>query len=385
MSAGSLGHGRAANGEGSVYEYPKDSGRWFAKVSLPARRRVTRGPFESRAKARTALGRLRREIEDESPDLTRQTTGQFLAVWLDESVRPSVRPTTYAAYEYQVRVHLTPAIGGVMLHSLTPEHVQTMLNGIARSGRSPSTVSQTRRVLRRALQQAVEWRRLRDNPAAIVRAPRIPTAERSILEPDQARALLAAATKADDHLEPLYALALASGLRQGELLGLRWSRVDLDSATLRVDGQLQRVGKEWRIVEPKSARGTRTIALPALAVAALRRRRQQQIQDRLRAGEFWEGTDADLVFTTRLGRPLMQSNLHRAWKRALANAGLPTSVRFHDLRHAAASYMAASGVPQRMAMEILGHSSAQMTTGVYSHVLDAQRREAALRIDSLLG
>ena len=171
------------------------------------------------------------------------------------------------------------------------------------------------------------------------------------------------------------------GLRQGEALGLRWADVDLDQGKLRVSQALQVVSGKFHFVEPKSERSKRTIALPQIAVSAVRRHRARQIQERLLSGSRWQ--DSDLVFTTTVGTPIHPRNLVRHFHRTLERAGLPRK-RFHDLRHTCASLLLAQGVQPRVVMEILGHSQISLTMDTYSHVIPGLQEDAANQMDAIL-
>jgi len=174
---------------------------------------------------------------------------------------------------------------------------------------------------------------------------------------------------------------VALGLRQGEALGLRWEDVDLDRRLLRVSFALQRVDGELILVEPKTARSRRTMRLPAAVAAILREHRTRQVQERLLAGSGWR--ERGLVFTTRSGGPLDGSAVTKDFQRCLAAAGLP-KMRFHELRHSAASLMLAQGLPLRTVMEVLGHSTITLTANTYSHLLPSLMDEAADAIDRVL-
>lgn len=182
-------------------------------------------------------------------------------------------------------------------------------------------------------------------------------------------------------MEALYVVALATGLRQGELFGLRWSDLDFAIATLHVRRALVRTPTGFGFAEPKTEGSRRTINLPAVAVAALREHRARQVAERLRVGPAWD--DGDLVFCTTIGTALDASNVTRAFQRHLAAAGIPRR-RFHDLRHSAATLLMLQGVSARVVQEMLGHSSVTVTLGTYSHVLPALKREAADRMDDVL-
>ena len=200
------------------------------------------------------------------------------------------------------------------------------------------------------------------------------------LSPEQARQLLD--TAAGDRLGALYVLALSTGMRQGELLALHWENLDLDAASLQVRGTLRRVDGGLAVLEPKTAASRRQITMPAAAVDALRRHRAAQNEERLRIGSAWH--DNDLVFANEIGRPIEPGNLvRRSFQALLAQAGLPR-IRFHDLRHTAATLMLSRGVHSKIAAETLGHSRVGVTLDIYSHVTPTMQREAAAAMDEVL-
>jgi integrase len=177
-------------------------------------------------------------------------------------------------------------------------------------------------------------------------------------------------------------VALACGLRQGEALGLRWRDVDLDAGTRTKRVQLQRIGKERVLVEPKAERSRRALDVPAICVAALRRHRVRQAEERLAAGAEWE--DWGLVFTTRRGTPLDGSNVAHSFHRELEKAGIHRHQRFPDLRHTCASFLLLQGISPRVVMELLGHSQIGMTMNLFTHVMPSSKRDAADRMHELL-
>ena len=188
-----------------------------------------------------------------------------------------------------------------------------------------------------------------------------------------------------DRLEAVFQVGLALGLRQGEALGLTWTDIDLDAGTLSVRQTLQRVRGEWTFSEPKTTKSRRTIPLPEPVALALREHRGRQLEERLRAGPAWEGeTWGDLVFPDELGRPLSGFHVLRRFRSLLALAGLPP-MRYHDLRHGAASLMAAQGVSPRVAMELLGHSQIATTMNIYTHVTPRDQREASAMVSEAIG
>lgn len=182
-------------------------------------------------------------------------------------------------------------------------------------------------------------------------------------------------------LAALYTLAIYCGLREGELLGLHWADVDLETATLRVRLGLQRNGGKLRFAELKTEKSRRTIALPDPVVEALREHKRRQREERMRRADVWQ--DHDLVFPSEVGTPLEPRNLIRQWHRVRKRIGRP-DLRFHDLRHACATIWLASGEHPKIVQELLGHHSITMTMDTYSHVIPATHREAAQRIGRLL-
>jgi integrase len=300
--------------------------------------------------------------------------------WLSDTAQPSVRPSTFKGYDGKIRTHILPALGNVRLVKLTPQYLEAFLNQKRAAGLSPQTVRHLRAILRAALSDALRWGIVPRNVATLVDGPRVPHHDVQPLAPSEAQTLLEAVRT--HRLGALFSVALSVGLRQGEALGLRWEDVDLEGGTLTVRKTLQRIAGEFVLLEPKTARSRRTIALPSVAVRALRTHRARQMEERLMAGSMWED-EWDLVFTTATGRPLHGTNVTRAFQQLLASAGLRRQ-RFHDLRHSCASLLLAQGVHPRVVMETLGHSQIALTMNIYSHVLPELQREAAARMDELL-
>lgn len=385
---------RKAAGDGSIYH--RKDGRWCATISIgdaDGRRRRKSFYGQSQREVRERLTRARHDLLQGVPVTTadRQTVAAYLADWL-RSTRHTVRATTFVSYEGHVRLHIVPSVGRVPLVKLTPTHLRALIEARLASGASPRSAQYTHSVLRRALGQAERDGIIPRNVAALVSPPRVRRAEIRPLGPDQARVMLAAAKS--DRLEALYTVAVALGLRQGEALGLRWSDVDLDAALLRVSATLNRVprmlrgdddrgrGSRYRLESPKTARSRRSIPMPNVVVTALREHRVRQLSERFAAGPAWD-TSWDLIFATTIGTPMDARNVSRAFEALLRRAGLPR-VRFHDLRHSAATIMLAEGVQPRTIMETLGHSQIGVTMNVYAHVMPSMQRDAADRMDAVL-
>jgi integrase len=237
--------------------------------------------------------------------------------------------------------------------------------------------------VRPRLSAALGWlffvvRSLFCNP--LVDPPHVPRAEIESLTQAELRVFLDAVR--GDRFEAFYVLAISTGMRRGELLGLEWQHIDLDKATLRVQKALQRVDGRLQLVEPKSANSRRTLTIPLLAVEALRERRRRQLEERLAAGSRW--VENRMVFTTYKGTSLDHATVVRSFHRSLESAGLRHQ-RLHDLRHANATLMLSEGVHPPVVMEMLGHSNIALTLDTYSHVIPALQSDAAALVNAALG
>jgi integrase len=267
---------RRGHNEGSIHK--RKDGRWGAAMTVNA---LKRKYFYGRTRAEAAAKLAAAVVElgkGQSPSTNeRLALGQFLTDWLSDTAKPSVRPSTFRGYEGKVRTHILPDLGRIHLVKLTPRQVEVFLNEKRTAGLSPQTVQHLRAILRAALSDAVKWGLISRNVAALVDGPRVPHRDVQPLSPDEAKGLLEAA--ASHRLGALFSVALAVGLRQGEALGLGWNDIDLDAGTLSVRKTLQRVAGSFVFVEPKTARSRRTIALPVVAVNALRTRRARQIEE----------------------------------------------------------------------------------------------------------
>lgn len=367
---------RGAN-EGTVVR--RRDGRWAAAISVGGRRRkwfygATRE--EVHRKLTAALHAINTGAVTDTRGLT---LGAYLKQWLAEVVQQSVRPWTYHGYEVHVRLHISPLIGSLPLERVEPLHVQSLLNHKLKEGMSPKSVRYIRGTLRTALNQAVRWGLVARNAAALVDGPRVPNFEIQPFTTDEARKFLAAAK--GDRLEALYSVALTMGLRQGEALGLRWEDVDLEMGYVRVARQLQRLDGAFQLVEPKTARSRRTIVMPPTVAKVLSDHHARQNVERDAAGKEWH--EWGLVFTRSDGYPLDGTVVTHRFHNFLERAGLPQR-RFHDLRHSCATLLLVQGVSPRVVMEILGHSHIALTMNTYTHVVPELRRDAALRMESLL-
>lgn len=254
-----------------------------------------------------------------------------------------------------------------------------MLAKMQASGLSPQTCAHVRATLRTALADAERWGQVGRNSAQLASAPRVPHQPPRILTPEQAQALLDALH--DDGLRRMATVAVHTGLRQGELLGLRWQ--DVAEGELHVTQALQRLGGEYRLVEVKSRTSRRTVPLTADAVEALAQERQCQLEARLAAGGRWREPIPGLAFTTATGAPRSGSAITHQFAGALSAAGLPP-MHWHHLRHAFAGLMLASGADLSTVCSLLGHTSVNLTASTYAGVIPSLKRQAADRLGALL-
>ncbi len=331
------------------------------------------------AVASRLVGAVRDRQLGKSPVPERESLGDFLNRWLADTVKVSARPSTYVRYQAMLRVQIIPEIGNVRLARLTADDLSALYSRLLEGGLAPKTVQLAHAVIHRALWHGRRRGVVAVNVADDVDPPRAPVREFRTLSLEEARRLLEAAV--GNRLEALYHLALTTGMRQAELLGLRWRDVDLDGIVLHVRQQVYRLSGEWVYAEPKTARGRRTVSLSAGAVAALREHRLRQSKERLAAAS-WE--DNDLVFANKVGGPMEKTNiLRRSFRPLLEKAGLPP-MRLHDLRHSAATLLLTEGVHPKIVQEMLGHSSIAVTMDTYSHVMPSLQRDAAALLDRRL-
>ncbi len=308
------------------------------------------------------------------------TVAQYLDRWLKEFVR--VRPTTYASYEGIVRCHIVPEIGNVPLVKLRPARLQAFYRKLedkpradGKAGRlSATTVRYTYSVLNIALRRAVRLTLIPRNPVDATDPPLAEKTEQRTFTEDEARRFLRSVE--GDRFSALYWLALALGLRRGELLGLRWQDLDLAKGLLHVRQSLVALHGRPVVQQPKTERGRRTVELTPELVAVIQRYRAQQAKAKLFFGQEYK--DHGLVFPTERGEPMAPRSLTRQFERRLASAGLPR-IRFHDLRHTFAS-LAFPDADLKTVSSILGHGDISTTADIYSHVLHGHQRRTVRKV-----
>ncbi len=372
-----------ANGEGSMYRQKENL--WAASITVDGKRKYFYGKTQKEVKEKREafLQDVRQGV---AVDAKKQTVEDFLKGWLENSQRQSVRPRTYERYEEVVRLHIVPVLGKYPLQKLLPQHVQAFYTQKLEEGYSPTTVLHIHNVLHKALKLAVRWGLTARNVCELVDRPRAARFEGRALTPEQAQKLLD--TARGHSMEALFSLALATGMRRGELMGLKWQDIDFEHGILRIQRVLSRVpsklpGKGYVEAEPKTRKSRRDIVVAPFALEALKKHRERQLELRAKAGEVWQ--DHDYVFCTSIGTYLNPTrDILNQLKLLLKEAGLP-DIRFHDLRHSVASLLFKAGIHPKIVQEILGHSNISITLDIYSHMLPTMQDGAAGWLDDLLG
>jgi integrase len=299
------------------------------------------------------------------------TVATYLAEqWLPAMQARGLRPSTLERYEDHVRCAITPALGGLPLQGLMPTHLNKLYGDLRTAGRAPKTIRNIHGVLSKALADAERWGLVGRNAARLADVPAVARPKLRVWSPEQTRAFLAAV--ANDRLFAAWLLAATTGMRRGELLGLRWEDIDLDNGVVRI--ARVRAGNQVVAGEPKTARGRRTLALDPTTVAALRQHRKRQTEERLAAGPHY--ADSGLAFTMPGGTPIHPNRFSLWFRRHVQAAGLP-AIRLHDMRHSYATAGLAAGVPPKVISERLGHATVAFTLDTYTSALPAMDKSAA--------
>jgi integrase len=396
---------RRGRGEGGIFQ--RADGQWVGTISL--------GYTDSgKRKRKTVYGASKKEVIDKLdrfrsearvgnlPDAGGLTVGQLLDRWL-ESSKASTETRTFEERERLVKNHLRPRLGALKLAKVNALHVESFYADMARDGVGATTVRHAANVLGVAFSHACNLKLIPFNPVAAIKKPKAPKRQMLFLTPEQVKILLEAAKGRPCF--PLVVLALATGCRQGELLGLTWEDIDLAKGTLTVRRSLAQTDAGFQIKEPKTAASRRMITLPDLAISVLTEHKAAA----LKAGLL----DAP-VFCTRDGNWLLKRNVLRALRAVIRRANtppgkinkggrpkkdaaprvkeefemlnlIPAKLRFHDLRHTVASILLSQGQSVRAVSQRLGHSNPALTLRVYAHCMPSDDPQLAASLNKMLG
>ena len=357
---------RRSAGEGAVYQRKTGAkkGLWVAEYDSGGKRKYLYGKNK-----KAVTDRLKAKLSSGETDLAAEADTMLVGAYLDRwlpTVRGTIKERTWERLEVDVRFHIKPAIGGMKLLKLAPLNVQELYRSKLDSGLSPRSVQIIHATLYKALKQAVTWSLVPKNVAEMVTPPRRQKKEIRTLTPEETKRLLKAAR--GERFEALYVLAVTTGMRQGELLGLRWDDVDLSEGVLRVNRTL------WKgeTTSPKTASANRSIRLTKMAVEALK-------------GQKEKGGGGEWVFSSRSGTPANCHNLNnRSWRPLLEKARLPR-MPFHNLRHTCATLLLARNTHPKLVSELLGHADITTTLNTYSHVIPSMQNRTASAMEDVLG
>jgi integrase len=360
---------------------------WTEIINLPAepvtgKRRQKRISAPTKKEVETEQARLLSGIAAggyAEADAKKITVDKYLGEWLLH-VAPTLRPASRGRYAEVIKLHIGPVLGRVLLAKLTPLDVQRLYADRLAGGLSPTTVSLIHNMLHKALKQAVRWGLLTRNVTEMVEPPSRARSQYTVWTGEQVRTFLAAADR--DEYAALWRLAVYTGMRRGEMLGLQWADVDFERAVLSVKRTYSRgTDDKFELGQTKTASGRRQITLPSNLVGTLRAHRIKQLEDRLQMGEDYQ--DKGFVFANAIGEPVHPNTLAGHFSALIAAVELPR-IRIHDLRHGHATLLMEDGVHPKVVSERLGHSNIKMTIDLYSHVTPTMQRQVSDRLEKLI-
>jgi integrase len=373
------------NGEGSIYPHKKNGkkvgyrGAYTVHTAEGPKRRYVTGKTrdEVHAKLIEAMGNRAQGLHFDAGALT---VGEYLTHWLKDSVRGTVRPSTFEVHRHMIEPHIVPALGRLKLKDLNPTHVRGFYREKLDSRLSAATVRKMHSVLRKALKQAVLDGLIPRNVCEAVKPPKVERKEIRPLDQEQTKAVLEAAS--GERLEALYVLAIHTGMREGELLGLKWEDVDLERRVLRLRRGLVREGGKVMLGDLKTPKSRRGVRLTRAAAEALRDHLQQQLEEMEQMGSLYQ--PGGLVFATKSGTLINPSNLrNRSFKPLLKRAGIQ-DICFHDLRHTCATLLLSQGTHPKLVQELLGHATIAITLDTYSHFLPSMGDQTVRAMEAAL-
>ncbi len=369
---------KRGNQEGTIYK--RANGKWRGQIMLNGGRLSFTAA--SRSEAQDWLRRTRNQIET---GLTFKGSNLSFAEYLDRwllSAKPRLSDHTWRTYGQLIRDYIKPIIGIVRLRDLSPSAIQRFYDQKVADGLGLRTAQKTHTVIHAALNSASKLGLIVRNPDDATEPPKPPRKEMKFLNAAQSVKLLKTAKTTSDRNHAMYYLALTTGMREGELLALRWQDIDLDQEILNVKFSLKRLsGGGLRLQQPKTKSSVRSIKLGKETTQVLVLQKDQCEAEEKRAGTLWQ--DLGFVFPSTVGSAMDPSNLLKEFRKLLKKAALP-AIRFHDLRHTAASLMLNNGVDVLVASNRLGHAKPSITLDVYGHLIPAMQAKAASVVEKLL-
>lgn len=344
----------------------------------------------SETEAKKLLALFVAEIEKGQFIPSKLTFADFVERWLRDYAETNLAPKTLFRYKQILESRILPAMGHIKIEQIKPNHLLAFYknlqeDGIRADGKpgglSEKTISQHHRIISSILQDAVQWQVIPFNPASRVKPPKVTKKQAAYYDEEQTAVLLEAVSNEPLKYQVIINLAIATGLRRGELMGLEWKDINFNKQTLEVRQASQYVpGKGTFTKEPKNETSKRLIAIPASIVALLNKYKASQNEERLAAGDKWKGSDK--FFTTWNGEPMHPDTISKWFPKFLKRHGLPP-IPFHGLRHTSATLLIAQGTPLKNVSSRLGHANISTTGDIYAHALKSADREAADKLDNI--
>jgi integrase len=369
---------RRSNNEGTIYQ--RSNGTWRAQISINGERISYTG--DSQKECQEWILKTRNQIDT---GLTYAGANTYLQEFIEDNLiglETQLRPATIRQYKRISESYLFPYLGDVKLVDLKPGQIQRVYNKLIKDGRSPRTVELTHAVLRRFLNDAVKLGILGRNPTAATNPPKPEPKEMKIYDETQVQQFIIAVSEIQPWNLAFFHLAITTGLRLGELLGVKWQDLNWEKSTIRIQRQLRRIPYEGlKFQVPKTKHSKRTIKLGENTLELLRQQQQTFFTKMNVTGDAWN--NFDLIFFDDDGTPIPPRRMQKSFKEVIAKANLP-KIRFHDLRHTAASLMLNQGIPVLVVSKRLGHAKPSITLDIYGHLIQVYQEEAASLMDEVV-
>lgn len=317
----------------------------------------------------------------------------FVEEWHKKHGIKHLSPKTLETYDLHLKNRILPAFGHMRLDEIKPIHIVSFLDELEKGSSrkdgkegslSPSTILYHYRILRDIFARAVEWKLIKSNPVEGVKRPKATNKKADVYDEQEVAQLFQLLQKEPLHARMLITLALTTGLRRGELLGLQWDDVDLENGVIHVNHTLTYTKERgYELKRPKTESSIRTVSLPPSVVKELKAYKLVKMKERMMAGDLWEGGEYFFVFSSWNGKPFYPTAPGTWWRRFIKRSGL-RYIRFHDLRHTSATLLINQGVHAKIISERLGHSDIRITMNIYGHALRSADQEAAKKFDMIL-
>ena len=365
------------NGEGTLFQ--RKDGRWQASfITDGGKRKYVYGKTQ-----KEALEKLRKAQQEDKQGILatgpKQALGEYITQWLEHVHKPTLRVSSYITYKSLIRTHIIPELGHIALQKLTPQRIQTFFSKLQEDGLAPRSIATIHAILHSSLDNAVRWNLISRNVASLVSPPKIARHEPTILNAEDTKRLLEYAR--GNRMYAIILIAVTTGLRRGEILALHWNDINLQDGTLYVHRTMNLfTGYGFVENDSKTKASRRKITLPKVVVEALIEHQSMQGHLRQKAGSKW--VERNVVFASTTGNYIQPNYVRKRFHQLIAEVGLP-DMRFHDLRHSAATILLVMGIHPKVVQELLGHSSIATTMNVYSHLLPSMQGDAMSMVNDV--